>query len=99
LLDGRHAFAEPRLVDFADRRRLHIGLGKEVEQMSFADQSYANESDANAFVRSENILVSRRAENPRASGLQKAAPVFHIVFLLKALKPLIITDIAKLRGL
>jgi hypothetical protein len=51
--------------------------------MSFADQPYADESDANAFVRAENILVSRRAENPRASGLHKAAPVFHIIILLK----------------
>src|SRR5262249_49080679 len=78
LLDSRNAFAEPRLVDFADRRRLHIGLGEKVEQMSFADQPYADESDANAVVRAENVPVSRRAENPCAGGLQKAAPVFHI---------------------
>src|SRR5262245_24633802 len=79
LLDSRNAFAEPRLVHFTDRRRLHVGLGEKVEQMSFADQPYADESDANTLVRTKDVPVSRRAENPRAGGLQKAAPVFHVI--------------------
>jgi len=65
--------------------------------MTFADQTYADASDANAFVRAENILVSRRAENPRASGLQKATPIFHSVFLLKLI--CVTYCFAELRGL
>src|SRR5262245_51479532 len=49
--------------------------------MAFADQADANETDADAVIRAENVLKHRCAENACTCGLQKFTPFFHRLLL------------------